>query len=60
MGGGEVYQLEHFANDVNLETSFLEVPREKRFLPTKRYVDLLIYKEEDNFQKLLQNEYDVL
>ncbi len=58
--GEEVYQVEHFANDVNLETSFLETPREKRFLPTKRYVDLLIYKEDDKFKKLLQDEYNVV
>ncbi|MBU0731717.1 UTP--glucose-1-phosphate uridylyltransferase [Patescibacteria group bacterium] len=56
---GEVYQLEHFACDVNLPSAYLEVPRQTRFWPTKRYVDLLAFFEDPNFQKLLQNNYSL-
>ncbi len=60
VNGGEVYQVEHFACDVNLDSAFLNVPRELRFWPTKRYVDLLIYKEDGKFKKLLQDKYNVV
>ncbi|MFH1536750.1 MAG: UTP--glucose-1-phosphate uridylyltransferase [Patescibacteria group bacterium] len=61
---GEVYQLEHFACDVNLPSAYIEVPREKRFLPSKRYVDVLIYKDSQskyyqNFKNLLKNQYNL-
>lgn len=66
--GQEVLQLEHFACDVNLPSNFLVVPREIRFLPTKRYVDLLIYlnpdkadiaqtKQSEQFKSLLHNHF---
>ena len=61
---GEVYQLEHFACDVNLPSTYIEVPRERRFLPSKRYVDILIYKDPqskyyENFKNLLKNQYNL-
>lgn len=55
--GEEVLQLEHFACDINLPSNFLELPRKLRFWPTKRYVDLLIYKQDPDFQNLLKAEY---
>ena len=61
---GDVYQLEHFACDVNLPSAYLEVPRQTRFLPTKRYIDLLTYLNPESeqypeFKKLLQNNYNI-
>lgn len=61
---GEVYQLEHFACDVNLPSAYLQVPRQQRFWPTKRYVDLLTFldpqsKEFPLFKELLQKQYDI-
>jgi len=44
---GEVVQLEHFACDVDLPSSFLIVDRAQRFWPIKRYLDLLIYLHPD-------------
>lgn len=55
----DVIQLEHFACDINLDSAFLEVPRDKRFWPTKRYVDLLIYRENKAFQQLIAEEYGI-
>lgn len=54
IAGSEVLQLEHFACDVNLPSNFLIVPREKRFWPTKRYIDLLkyLYPNKNNQQEL--------
>lgn len=42
---GDVIQLEHFACDVNVPSKYIVVPREMRFWPVKRYVDLLIYQD---------------
>jgi len=55
--GEEVYQLEHFACDINLISAFIEVPRADRFWPTKRYIDSLIYKKDMQFADLLRREY---
>ncbi|MFA6027413.1 MAG: UTP--glucose-1-phosphate uridylyltransferase [Patescibacteria group bacterium] len=56
---GEVLQLEHFACDVNLPSNYLVVPRDERFWPAKRYVDLLIYLKDKKFKDLLKREYDL-
>lgn len=49
--GEEVIQIEHFACDVNLPSTYLVVPRELRFWPTKRYLDLLVYQYPNNQDK---------
>ncbi|MFH0818775.1 MAG: UTP--glucose-1-phosphate uridylyltransferase [Patescibacteria group bacterium] len=53
---GEVLQLEHFACDVNLISNYLVVPRELRFWPTKRYIDLLkyLYPDKKNKAEMIQ------
>lgn len=61
---GNVWQLEHFACDVNLPSAYLEVPRLERFWPTKRYIDLLIFqdstsKEYKYIKKLFQQQYNI-
>ena len=61
-----VIQLEHFACDVNLPSRFIVVPRDKRFWPVKRYVDLLIYQDPANkseihkqFLQLMKEQYEI-
>lgn len=56
---GEVLQLEHFACDVNLPSNYLVVSRDERFWPTKRYVDALIYRQQNKFKELLDQEYNL-
>lgn len=63
---GDVYQLEHFACDVHVPSHYLVIPRQRRFWPIKRYVDLLMYKDSNantkihyNFKQLLHDEYSV-
>lgn len=63
---GEVIQLEHFACDVNVPSQFVIVPRQHRFWPVKRYVDLLIYKDQtqpgenhDRFVRLMSEQYNI-
>lgn len=63
---GNVIQLEHFACDVNVSSSYITVPRETRFWPVKRYVDLLIYQDpshpgtvHDRFIKLMHSAYEI-
>ena len=70
IGSDDVLQLEHLACDVNVPSAFVNAPRKKRFWPTKRYVDLLIFRDPNpqndeeeiqhkEFQELLKNEYDI-
>lgn len=70
VGNIEVLQLENFACDINLPSTFVNAPRERRFWPTKRYVDLLIYRDahpnndverrqHEQFRALLKDEYDI-
>ena len=61
---GDVWQLEHFACDVNLPSAYLEIPRQERFLPTKRYIDLLIFQDPNSqeykyIKKLFQKQYNI-
>lgn len=55
----EVIQLERLACDVNLPSQYVVVPRQHRFWPVKRYVDLLIYQDTKEFQTLLKELYGV-
>ena len=63
---GDVLQVEHFACDVHLPSLYIVVPREQRFIPVKRYVDLLIYQDSENhssahdtFIRLMRDDYDI-
>ncbi len=63
---GDVIQLEHFACDVNVPSSYIVVPRETRFWPVKRYVDLLIYQDPTHtdtthtqFLQLMHRAYEI-
>ncbi|MBU0670985.1 UTP--glucose-1-phosphate uridylyltransferase [Patescibacteria group bacterium] len=61
---GDVWQLEHFACDVNLPSTYLEVPRQERFWPTKRYVDLLLFKDSSSpehkiIKQLFKKQYNL-
>ena len=68
----KTFQVEHLLGDLSthLKTNFIIVPREKRFWPIKRYVDLLRYiypniknklemEQHYNFMKLLKEEYGI-
>ncbi|MDP3971080.1 MAG: UTP--glucose-1-phosphate uridylyltransferase [bacterium] len=61
-----VFQLEHFACDVHLPSKYINIPRQTRFWPVKRYVDLLIYQDpsfnqeiSSQFSNLLQSVYNI-
>lgn len=58
--GEEVIQIEHFACDVNLPSRYLVVPRELRFWPAKRYLDLLIYQYPNNQNKQEKKYHQLL
>jgi len=55
----EVIQLERFACDVNVPSQYVVVPREQRFWPVKRYVDLLHYQSTEQFKTLLKELYNL-
>lgn len=55
----EILQLEHFACDVTMPSQYIAIPRAQRFWPIKRYVDALIYQQNPDFKKLLQEQYEV-
>lgn len=63
---GDVIQLEHFACDVNVPSKYIVVPRETRFWPVKRFVDLLIYQDpstsgtiHSKFLALMHRAYEI-
>lgn len=63
---GDVIQLEHFACDVNVPSQYVVLPRQQRFWPVKRYVDLLVYQDPgsdialyEQFESLLHTAYNV-
>ena len=56
---GVVWQLEHFACDVQVPSQYIVVERTQRFWPVKRYVDVLQYQENKLFQDLLREHFGV-
>ena len=56
---GDVFQLEHFACDVHLPSRFVVVDRRRRFWPAKRYIDVLLYQADPDFQRLLKEDCEV-
>jgi UTP--glucose-1-phosphate uridylyltransferase len=56
---GDVIQLERFACDVNVSSQYVVVDRTQRFWPVKRYSDLLEYRQQPIFQRLLKEQFSV-
>ncbi len=56
---GNVIQLERLACDVNVSSCYVVVDRAERFWPVKRYADLLEYRTQPAFQRLLKQQFSV-